>query len=215
MLRCRARRTAPRGGKPAQPAGEDAAARSLPRGRLHRDPAGGRQEREVQADEGEEVISPKMSSRRTPGQRDRLSRIQLGALKSVQEDLAFGMPRVVNSLIGIRLPVGETMMFKKIAIVAGLGLALTAAAEAQTPRKGGTIRMTAPYGSSFTSLDIHTTPRAQDEIFAKGLHRRSTSGIRRRASRCWSWPRRSSSRRTVWSTPSSCATTPISTTAAR
>ena len=62
-------------------------------------------------------------------------------------------------------------MFKKIAIVAGLGLALSATAEAQTPRKGGTIRMTAPYGSSFTSMDIHTTPRAQDEIFAKALHR--------------------------------------------
>ena len=63
------------------------------------------------------------------------------------------------------------MMFKKIAIVAGLGLALSAAAEAQTPRKGGAIRMTAPYGSSFTSMDIHTTQRAQDEIYAKGLHR--------------------------------------------
>ena len=63
------------------------------------------------------------------------------------------------------------MMLKKIAIVAGLGLALSAAAEAQTPRKGGTIRMTAPYGSSFTSMDIHTTQRAQDEIYAKGLHR--------------------------------------------
>src|SRR6476620_8488375 len=63
------------------------------------------------------------------------------------------------------------MMFKKIAIVAGLGLALAAPAEAQTPRKGGTIRMTAPYGSSFNSLDIHTTQRAQDEIYAKGLHR--------------------------------------------
>src|SRR5215203_1153253 len=63
------------------------------------------------------------------------------------------------------------MMFKKIAIVAGLGLALSAAAEAQTPRKGGTIRMTAPYGSSFSSMDIHTTQRAQDEIYAKGLHR--------------------------------------------
>ena len=35
------------------------------------------------------------------------------------------------------------MMFKKIAIVAGLGLALSATAEAQTPRKGGTIRMLA------------------------------------------------------------------------
>ena len=63
------------------------------------------------------------------------------------------------------------MMLKKIAIVAGLGLAFSAAAEAQTPRKGGTIRMTAPYGSSFTSMDIHTTRRAQDEIYAKALHR--------------------------------------------
>ena len=63
------------------------------------------------------------------------------------------------------------MMFKKIAIVAGLGLALSATAEAQTPHKGGAIRMTAPYGSSFTSMDIHTTQRAQDEIYAKGLHR--------------------------------------------
>src|SRR3954452_15383082 len=63
------------------------------------------------------------------------------------------------------------MMLKKIAIVAGLGLALSAAAEAQAPRKGGVIRMTAPYGSSFTSMDIHTTQRAQDEIYAKALHR--------------------------------------------
>ena len=31
--------------------------------------------------------------------------------------------------------------------------------------------MTAPYGSSFTSMDIHTTQRAQDEIYAKALHR--------------------------------------------
>ncbi|HEV2155777.1 ABC transporter substrate-binding protein [Bradyrhizobium sp.] len=63
------------------------------------------------------------------------------------------------------------MMFRLMAIVAGLGLALAAPAEAQTPRKGGTVRMTAPYGSSFTSLDIHTTQRAQDEIYAKALHR--------------------------------------------
>src|ERR1700745_523574 len=63
------------------------------------------------------------------------------------------------------------MIFRIMAIVAGLGLVFAATAEAQTPRKGGTIRMTAPYGSSFTSMDIHTTQRAQDEIFAKGLHR--------------------------------------------
>ena len=45
-------------------------------------------------------------------------------------------------------------------------------AEAQdTPRKGGTIRMTAPYAASFGSLDPHTTPRAQDEIVGKALNR--------------------------------------------
>ena len=62
-------------------------------------------------------------------------------------------------------------MIKKIAIGVVFALALASAAEAQTPRKGGTIRMTAPYGSSFSSMDIHTTPRAQDEIYAKALHR--------------------------------------------
>ncbi|MGO4571109.1 ABC transporter substrate-binding protein [Microvirga sp. 2TAF3] len=44
-------------------------------------------------------------------------------------------------------------------------------AEAQTPRQGGTIRFTAPYGSSFANLDIHTSNRAQDEIWAKAIHR--------------------------------------------
>src|SRR5687767_8941675 len=66
---------------------------------------------------------------------------------------------------------GGTTMLSRILVATGLGLALTAAAAAQTPRQGGTIRMTAPYGSSFSSLDIHTTQRAQDEIYAKGLHR--------------------------------------------
>ena len=47
-----------------------------------------------------------------------------------------------------------------------------ACAEAQeTPRKGGTIRMTAPYAASFGSLDPHTTPRAQDDIVNKALQR--------------------------------------------
>src|SRR5262245_42571295 len=69
-----------------------------------------------------------------------------------------------------------SMMFRTMMLAAGLGAALTTAAittaaMAQTPRNGGTIRFTAPYGSSFSSMDIHTTQRAQDEIFAKGLHR--------------------------------------------
>ncbi len=53
------------------------------------------------------------------------------------------------------------------AAIAGMG-----AAQAQeTPRKGGTIRMTAPYAASFGSLDPHTTPRAQDDIINKAIHR--------------------------------------------
>ena len=57
--------------------------------------------------------------------------------------------------------------------VVGLGVAglYATAADAQTPRRGGTIRFTAPYGSSFASLDIHTTPRSQDEIWARAIHR--------------------------------------------
>ena len=80
-------------------------------------------------------------------------------------------------------------MRKTIIIAAAFMLGATGA-QAQTPRKGGTIRMTAPYGSSFASLDIHTTPRAQDEIFGKAPSTaRSTTGIRRRTSRCSSSPR--------------------------
>ncbi|HEY0420538.1 MAG TPA: ABC transporter substrate-binding protein, partial [Acetobacteraceae bacterium] len=57
-----------------------------------------------------------------------------------------------------------------MAVAAVGGLAFGEAA-AQEPRHGGTIRMTAPYGSTLSSLDIHTTPRAQDGIVALALHR--------------------------------------------
>jgi len=43
--------------------------------------------------------------------------------------------------------------------------------QAQTPRKGGTIRMTAPYAASFGSLDPQVTPRAQDQIVNQAIHR--------------------------------------------
>lgn len=64
-------------------------------------------------------------------------------------------------------------MLKTLALTTALTLsmALTAQAQTQTPRSGGTIRFTAPYGSAFTSLDIHTANRAQDEIWAKAIHR--------------------------------------------
>lgn len=57
--------------------------------------------------------------------------------------------------------------------VAGLAVlgAATASAQTTTPRKGGTIRMTGPYAASFGSLDPHVTPRAQDGIVTKALHR--------------------------------------------
>jgi peptide/nickel transport system substrate-binding protein len=58
-----------------------------------------------------------------------------------------------------------------IAAVMGAAGLMVGDAEAQTPRRGGTIRFTAPYGSSFASLDIHTTNRSQDEIWARAIHR--------------------------------------------
>jgi peptide/nickel transport system substrate-binding protein len=66
---------------------------------------------------------------------------------------------------------GEFALLKKLIVASAVALGLGGAAEAQTPRSGGTIRFTAPYGSSFASLDIHATNRAQDEIWAKALHR--------------------------------------------
>lgn len=57
-----------------------------------------------------------------------------------------------------------------LAAVAVIALGGVAAAQ-ETPRKGGTIRMTAPYAASFGSLDPHTTPRAQDDIINKAMQR--------------------------------------------
>ncbi|MBV8411599.1 MAG: ABC transporter substrate-binding protein, partial [Alphaproteobacteria bacterium] len=54
---------------------------------------------------------------------------------------------------------------------AAIVLAGSAVHAQETPRKGGTIRMTAPYAASFGSLDPHTTPRAQDDIVNKALQR--------------------------------------------
>ncbi|MBS0517849.1 MAG: ABC transporter substrate-binding protein [Proteobacteria bacterium] len=63
-------------------------------------------------------------------------------------------------------------MRKLVSLAAAFVLAGVAAANAQeTPRKGGTIRMTAPYAASFGSLDPQATPRAQDDIVGKALHR--------------------------------------------
>ena len=57
------------------------------------------------------------------------------------------------------------------AALAVWGAGVADAQQAETPRKGGTIRMTAPYAASFGSLDPHVTPRAQDDIVNKAVHR--------------------------------------------
>lgn len=68
-------------------------------------------------------------------------------------------------------------MLKTITRTALAALAVAAVwgaspADAQTPRSGGTIRFTAAYGSSFSTMDIHATNRTQDEIWAWAIHRR-------------------------------------------
>jgi peptide/nickel transport system substrate-binding protein len=75
----------------------------------------------------------------------------------------------------VRLVQGEksmrTLVWSAVAAFAVLGAGIADAQQAQTPRKGGTIRMTAPYAASFGSLDPHVTPRAQDQIVNQAIHR--------------------------------------------
>ena len=61
---------------------------------------------------------------------------------------------------------------RRLALLAAAALlAGSVSAMAQTPRAGGTVRFTAPYGAAFSSLDIHTTGRSQDGQWALALHR--------------------------------------------
>ena len=62
-------------------------------------------------------------------------------------------------------------MMQRAALAFSLVLLLAGLADAQTPRKGGTIRMTAPYGTNISNMDMHATPRAQDDIYGKVVHR--------------------------------------------
>ena len=67
---------------------------------------------------------------------------------------------------------------RKLVWLAAAAVAVLGAAAAQaqdTPRKGGAIRMTAPYAASFGSLDPHVTPRAQDDIVNKAMQRTLSS----------------------------------------
>jgi peptide/nickel transport system substrate-binding protein len=62
---------------------------------------------------------------------------------------------------------------RKLIWLAAAALAVlgSAASAQEQPRKGGTIRFTAPYAASFGSLDPQATPRAQDDIVNKAVHR--------------------------------------------
>lgn len=64
-----------------------------------------------------------------------------------------------------------TRTFPMSLFAAAIALAMATGAQAQTPRRGGTIRFTAPYGANFASMDIHATNRSQDEIWARAIHR--------------------------------------------
>jgi peptide/nickel transport system substrate-binding protein len=60
---------------------------------------------------------------------------------------------------------------RHLALIFASALLLTGYADAQTPRRGGTIRMTAPYGTNISTLDMHATVRAQDDIYGHVVHR--------------------------------------------
>src|SRR5690606_4227861 len=78
-----------------------------------------------------------------------------------------------------RYPVPHSLegknVIKKFSLAAALVAAFAAStctfAADQTPRHGGTLRYVAPYGATFANMDIHTSNRAQDEIYAKAIHR--------------------------------------------
>ena len=60
---------------------------------------------------------------------------------------------------------------KRFVLAFSLAVLVAASANAQEPRKGGTIRMTAPYGTNISTLDMHATVRAQDDIYGHVVHR--------------------------------------------
>lgn len=62
-------------------------------------------------------------------------------------------------------------MLKRLALTTALTLTMAFSAQAQEPRRGGTIRFTAPYAASFVSNDSHVSNQIQDEIYGNALHR--------------------------------------------
>ena len=62
-------------------------------------------------------------------------------------------------------------MFKTLSLAALLGLGTATAVLAETPRYGGTFNFTAPYGSAFSTLDIHGSPNIQEHFVTWAIHR--------------------------------------------
>lgn len=62
-------------------------------------------------------------------------------------------------------------MLKTLSISAALLAGCAAAALAQEPQTGGTLKFTAPYGTSFSTMDVQATPQIQDEIPALAMQR--------------------------------------------
>ena len=63
-------------------------------------------------------------------------------------------------------------MLRTLRLSSLLLIGTAAAAMAQdTPRQGGTLIFTAPYGSSFSTMDVQSTPQTQDEIAALAMQR--------------------------------------------
>ncbi|RRH77245.1 ABC transporter substrate-binding protein [Falsigemmobacter faecalis] len=62
-------------------------------------------------------------------------------------------------------------MMRSLSLAALLALGTAATAFAETPRKGGTFNFTAPYGSAFSTLDIHSSPNIQEHFVTYAIHR--------------------------------------------
>ena len=87
---------------------------------------------------------------------------------------------------------------KRWITAAALALVMTGMAEAQTPRKGGTIRMTAPYGTNYLQpRHAHDAARAGRHLRQGGPSHALYLRTPTRASRCSSSPSRSPSRTTA------------------
>ncbi|KQY15163.1 ABC transporter substrate-binding protein [Rhizobium sp. Root482] len=62
-------------------------------------------------------------------------------------------------------------MLKKLSLAAMLSLGVATGAFAAGERSGGTLVFTAPYGASFATLDVMSSPNTQEEFITQAIHR--------------------------------------------